>query len=118
RKKRPQQKRHELMEAERHAVREIISYGKANYRERDFISNARYGNSILRWPKIEDNRKVLMESYDIRLLRIEYFKQILKHRDEGRPTFYTDESYVHTTHLPNHSWTDRSGKCVKKSVAS
>jgi hypothetical protein len=71
-----------------------------------------------RWPKTEDNRKVLMESYDIRLLRIEYFKQILKHRDEGRPTFYTDESYVHTTHLPNHSWTDRSGKCVMKSVAS
>jgi hypothetical protein len=48
RKKRPQQKRHELVEAERHAVREIISYGKANYRERDFIWNARYGNSILR----------------------------------------------------------------------
>jgi hypothetical protein len=37
RKKRPQQKRHELVEAERHAVREIIY----------FISNARYGNSIL-----------------------------------------------------------------------
>jgi hypothetical protein len=37
RKKRPQQKWHELVEAERHAVREIIY----------FISNARYGNSIL-----------------------------------------------------------------------
>jgi hypothetical protein len=44
--------------------------------------------------------------------------QILKYRDEGRPIFYTAESYVHTTHLPNHSWTDRSSKCVKKSVAS
>ncbi|KAJ3638512.1 hypothetical protein MTP99_001872 [Tenebrio molitor] len=71
-----------------------------------------------KWRKTEDNRKVLMESYDIRLLRIKYLKQILKYRDEGRPIFYTDESYVHTTHLPNHSWTDRSGKCVKKTVAS
>jgi hypothetical protein len=34
-----------------------------------------------------------------------------------RPIFYTNESYVHTTHLQNHSWTDGSGKRVKKSVA-
>ncbi|CAH1381646.1 unnamed protein product, partial [Tenebrio molitor] len=52
-----------------------------------------------KWHKTEDNRKVLMESYDIRLLRIKYLKQILKYRDEGRLIFYTDESYVHTTHL-------------------
>jgi hypothetical protein len=61
-----------------------------------------------KWRKTEDNRKVLMGSYDIPLLRIKYLKQILKYRDEGRPIFYTDESYVHTTHLPNHSWTDGS----------
>jgi hypothetical protein len=36
---------------------------------------------------------------------------------EGRPIFFTDESYIHTSHLPSYSWSDGTTRGVKLSVA-
>jgi hypothetical protein len=64
-----------------------------------------------------DNRNVLMEGHDIRFKRIQYLKQLREFMAEGRPFFFTDESYIHTSHLPSYSWSDGSTKGVKLSVA-
>jgi transposase len=50
-----------------------------------------FNNLGFRWKKAENNRKILIEKSNIRLLRIEY-------REEGRPIIYTDESYVDSSH--------------------
>lgn len=59
-----------------------------------------------RWKKTENNRKILIEKSNIRLLRIEYLKKIKNYRQENRPIIYTDESYVHSTHAQSKSWSD------------
>ncbi|RZC40798.1 uncharacterized protein BDFB_007977, partial [Asbolus verrucosus] len=74
-------KKHQLVEGEKHAVRAIIH---------EF-------HIMKKWRKTEDNRQILMESYDIRLKRITYLKQLFKYRTESRPVYYTDESYIHTS---------------------
>jgi hypothetical protein len=64
-----------------------------------------------------DNRKVLMEGHNIRFKRIQYLKQLEEFIAEGRPIFFTDESYIHTSHLPSYSWSDGTTRGVKLSVA-
>jgi hypothetical protein len=49
-----------------------------------------------------DNRKVVMEGHNIRFKRIQYLKQLEEFIAEGRPIFFTDESYIHTNHLPSY----------------
>lgn len=51
-----------------------------------------------RWKKTENNRKVLIETSNIRLQRIVYLRKIKKYRQDGRPIIYTDESYVDSSH--------------------
>ncbi|XP_050292843.1 uncharacterized protein LOC126733551 [Anthonomus grandis grandis] len=70
-----------------------------------------------RWTKTEDNRKALMESYDIRLKRIKYLKQILKYKEEGRNTVYTDESYIHSSHTKDKGWFDKSRHGIRKPIS-
>ncbi|KAK4882755.1 hypothetical protein RN001_006074 [Aquatica leii] len=36
-----------------------------------------------RWQKTEDNNKILMESYDIRIKRIKYLKQLFIYREQA-----------------------------------
>ena len=36
--------------------------------------------------------------------RINYLRQVRKYRQEGRPVFYTDETFVHTSHSAKLSW--------------
>lgn len=55
-------------------------------------------NLGFRWKKAENNRKVLIEKSNIRLMRIEFLSAITKYREEGRPIVYTDESYVDSSH--------------------
>lgn len=45
-----------------------------------------------------DTKKILIESANIRLKRIEFLKKLSKYRQEGRPIIYTDESYVDSSH--------------------
>ncbi|CAG4982209.1 unnamed protein product [Colias eurytheme] len=56
------------------------------------------------WSTTDDNRKILVEKHDIQMLRFKYLNQLKKYRDEGRYIVYTDESYVHTTHVQNKCW--------------
>jgi hypothetical protein len=44
-----------------------------------------------------------MEGHDIGFKRIQYLKQMKQFKAEGRPIFFTDESYIHTSHLPKYS---------------
>lgn len=56
------------------------------------------------WSKIDDNRKALVEKHDIQMLRFQYLRRLKKYRDDGRYIVFTDESYVHTTHIQNMCW--------------
>ncbi|CAG4936515.1 unnamed protein product [Parnassius apollo] len=70
------------------------------------------------WSKIDDNRKALVEKHDIQMLRFQYLRQLKKYRDEGRYIVYTDESYVHTTHLQNMCWKPVKGvSAVQKKLS-
>lgn len=58
-----------------------------------------------------------MEKHDIRLKRIEYLKQVLKYREEGRNFIYTDETYIHSSHTQPYSWSDSSDKMLRKPIS-
>ncbi|KAJ8715231.1 hypothetical protein PYW08_005212 [Mythimna loreyi] len=51
------------------------------------------------WRKTDNNRKVMVERYDVQAGRLKYLKQIALYRSQGRPIVYTHESYVKTTHV-------------------
>lgn len=75
-------------------------------------------NSLgFRWKRTENNRSLLIEKSNIRLLRIEYLQKVNKYREEGRPIIYTDESYVDSSHSSNKSWSDGSTKGLKKPIS-
>ncbi|KAF2885507.1 hypothetical protein ILUMI_20657 [Ignelater luminosus] len=49
-----------------------------------------------RWKKTEDKQKVLMDSHDIRKKRIEYLKNLIRYKKEGRNIVYIDETAAKT----------------------
>lgn len=67
--------------------------------------------------KITNNRKMLMEKDDVRLKRVKYLDLIRKYRSEGRDIVYTDETYVHTSHLTGKCWIDSTDKGVKQLIS-
>jgi hypothetical protein len=61
--------------------------------------------TLLRAPS---NRKVLIENDAIRAARLAYLINTSTYRNEGRPTTYTDETYIHFSHTKEHGWGDDS----------
>lgn len=55
-----------------------------------------------------------MESYDIRWKRIQYLKQIQQCVRDKKPVIFTDETYLHSNHTKNKSWSDNSEHGLKK----
>lgn len=74
-------------------------------------------NMGFKWKATSDNRKALIESYDIRLKRIEYVRKVAQFRAEGRPIIYTDETYIHSSHTSKYDWVDEQNKCLKKPIS-
>ncbi|CAF4824208.1 unnamed protein product [Pieris macdunnoughi] len=70
-----------------------------------------------RWKNTENNRKVLIETSNIRLQRIEYLRKIKQYRQEGKPIVYTDESCVDSSHSSSKAWTDGTTKGLKKPIS-
>lgn len=70
-----------------------------------------------KWKRTENNRKVLIETPTIRLLRINYLQKLKEYRRQNRPIIYTDESYVHATHAKPMGWTDESTAGLKKPIS-
>ncbi|CAK1584696.1 unnamed protein product [Parnassius mnemosyne] len=70
-----------------------------------------------KWKATENNRKVLIETSAIRLLRINYLEKLRQYQQQNRPIVYTDESYVHATHTTPKGWTDGSSKGIKKPLS-
>lgn len=66
------------------------------------------------WKTTEDNRQTLVEKHDVQFLHYKYLKLLKKYREEGRNIVYTDESYIHTTHVQNKSWGTQQGTVAKK----
>jgi hypothetical protein len=60
---------------------------------------------------------MLMESYDIRLKRIQYLKQLQDYVSEGKPIIFTDESYIHSSHCLSKCWIYRFKHAFKKPVS-
>lgn len=71
-------------------------------------------NLGFRWKKTSDNRKILLEKDEIRLKRINCLRKIHDFRREGRPIVFSDESYVHSTHVKSLAWGDDSPHGYKK----
>lgn len=70
------------------------------------------------WKKTTDNRKVLQESFDIRYKRIVYLRQLQQYVHEKRPIIFTDESYIHSSHVQSSIWTDgNSSKTFCKPIS-
>jgi hypothetical protein len=60
---------------------------------------------------------VLQESFDIRLKRINYLKQLQLYINENRPLIFTDESYMHGSHTQPKGWSDNSNNFKKKPIS-
>ena len=60
------------------------------------------------YSRCEVNRKVLMERQDVVLSRIRYLRRIKELREQGYNIVYTDETYVHTSHVASKCWQDSS----------
>jgi hypothetical protein len=63
-----------------------------------------------KWAKTPDNRKILIETSEIRLLRFKYLDKIKEYRREGRPIVYLDETYINAGHTITKCWTDGSAQ--------
>lgn len=61
-----------------------------------------------RWKKTPNNRKLLIERNDIRLLRINFLQKMKFYREQNRSIVYIDETYVHKGHTVSKSWSDNS----------
>uniref|UniRef100_A0A8D9E570 Tc1-like transposase DDE domain-containing protein n=1 Tax=Cacopsylla melanoneura TaxID=428564 RepID=A0A8D9E570_9HEMI len=70
-----------------------------------------------RWRKSENNRQVLIEKMEIRNLRINYLRKLKGYRAEGRPIFFMDESYVHSTTTKQSAWGDSSSEGLKTPIS-
>lgn len=70
-----------------------------------------------KWKRTENNRKVLIETSTIRLLRINFLQKLQEYRRQNRPIIYTDESYAHATHAKLMGWTDGSTAGLKKPIS-
>jgi hypothetical protein len=66
-----------------------------------------------RWKKTSDDRKFIVERQDIQSLRVKYLRATKAYREEGRPTVYADETYIHSSHTTSYAWDDRSGAGLK-----
>lgn len=69
------------------------------------------------WTKTKDNLAILREKKDIVLKRIQYLRAIRQFREEGRNIIYTDETYVHTTHISSKTWTDNSNEGMRRPIS-
>jgi hypothetical protein len=47
-----------------------------------------------------------------------YLREKRKYRQEGRPTIYVDETYLHRTHTTPHEWADDSTAGVKAPMST
>ena len=52
------------------------------------------------------NRNVLMERQDVVLSRIRNLRRVRELRETGYTVAYTDETYVHTSHVVPKCWQD------------
>jgi hypothetical protein len=57
-----------------------------------------------------------VESYDIRLKRTQYVRNITEFREEGRCIVYTDETYIHSSHTRSNDWIDDKNLALKKPI--
>lgn len=65
----------------------------------------------------EDNRKMLMEKYNIKAKRSKYLRKLKQYKDEGRTITYCDETYIHSSHTVPKTWNNGKNKCLKSPVS-
>lgn len=93
-------------------LRESINFQGGQWALREILKKLNF-----KWKKTENNRKVLIEKTDIRKKRVDFLKQIKRYREENRPIYYMDETYIHSTYSTGKAWSDGSNKGVKVPVS-
>lgn len=68
-----------------------------------------------RWRRTEDNRKILVEAHDIRILKTKFLLN-MQYWNEGMPIIYTDERYLHSSYANCFTWYDDSEKGCRKFI--
>ena len=69
------------------------------------------------WKKTQDNRKLLMETLEIRSKRVVFLRGLNKYKNEGINIVYTDETYLHSSHTVPKAWDDGTQKGLKSPVS-
>lgn len=70
-----------------------------------------------KWRRTQNNRKLLIETSDIREKRISYLRSIKRYRQQDRPIIFVDETYVLSSHVKSQSWSDESNKGVRAPIS-
>lgn len=70
-----------------------------------------------RWRRTPNNRRLLIEKHDIRLLRINFLQKINFYREQNRPIIYIDETYLHGGHTQSKSWSDNSSEGLFSNIS-
>lgn len=70
-----------------------------------------------RWRKTQNNKKLLIEKSHIRLKRTLYLSKLQEYKSQRRPTIYTDESYIHSSHTLPRSWSDETSEGCKVPIS-
>ena len=63
-----------------------------------------------RWRKAKTNRRLLMEKPEIQHLRRNFLRSMREYRENNRPIIYMDETYIHTSHTHENSWSDNTNE--------
>lgn len=84
--------------------------------EIDFKGSSRSAHKIVKelgflWKKAKSKKFVLVEKHDIRLRRIQYLRNIMQYRREGRPIIYIGDTSVLST-LSSHEVTKTLGERI------
>lgn len=86
-----------------------------------------YGRTILReillklgfkWKKSMKNRKILMESYRLRMWRFKYLQQIKQAKEENKTLIYLDETWFNVGESASYIWTDGTLNSTQKAPVS
>ncbi|EEZ98892.1 hypothetical protein TcasGA2_TC004507 [Tribolium castaneum] len=97
-------------EGEEQAIRRIIYKFQVTEKRNPTLKGAGCG-------KTKDNRKLLMEFYDIRYKKIVNLKKLMQYRSGERPIFYIDETYINSDHTTPMQWYDDTDLGLRKPVA-
>lgn len=93
-------------------LREEMGYdGKREFLRKTLLSMG------FRFKKCKSNRCILVEKSEIAAARRHYLRELRKHREDGNPVIYLDETYIHSTSVVGKCWQSENEKGILSSCS-